>query len=94
MSMKRTKAKSGAARASDTNQDFFARPVPKEKTWSEHTEGHADADYAPYSMASTFKMGALVVHPKFGKGVIVEVERLKVGVLFEDGPRKLGQSVG
>jgi hypothetical protein len=45
-------------------------------------------------MASTFKMGALVVHPKFGKGVIVEVERLKVGVLFEDGPRKLGQSVG
>ena len=92
MSMKRAKAKGTGARATETNTDFFARPVPPEKTWSEHTEGKVDGDFAPYALASKFSLGSLVVHPKFGKGVIVEVEPQKVGVLFEDGRRKLGQS--
>ncbi len=93
MSMKRAKSKSSSARgASDTNVDFFARPVAKEKTWSEHTEGKVDGDFAPYALGSKFLLGSLVLHPKFGKGVIVEVEPQKVAVLFEDGRRKLGQS--
>lgn len=90
--MKRSKAKSGGARASETNTDFFARPMAKEKTWTEHTEGKSDGDFAPYALDRKFSLGSLVVHPKFGKGVIVEVEPQKVAVLFEDGRRKLGQA--
>ncbi len=43
-----------------------------------------------YSMRETFAAGDPVEHPKFGKGVVVEiVEAHKVAILFEDGRKVL-----
>lgn len=92
MSMKRTRTKSSGSR--DTGplaDDVFAKPKAPEKSWAEHTEGRGEADFTPYSQEGRYAVGHLVLHAKFGRGVIVEVEPRKATVLFEDGPRKLGQ---
>ena len=91
MSMKRSKARgTGSREASANDTDFFARPKVKEKTWLEATEGKSDDDFVPYAMGRTFAVGKLVMHAKFGKGVVTEVNAQRVTVLFEEGPRKLG----
>ncbi len=44
----------------------------------------------PYSMRETFSAGEPVQHPKFGKGVVVEiVDAHKVAILFEEGRKVL-----
>lgn len=44
----------------------------------------------PYSMRETFAAGDPVSHPKFGKGVVLEVlEAKKCAILFEDGRKVL-----
>jgi hypothetical protein len=45
--------------------------------------------FLAYSPGSRFEQNALVNHPKFGKGVVLEVDGNKVHVLFEEGLRKL-----
>jgi hypothetical protein len=43
-----------------------------------------------YSMRETFSAGEPVQHPKFGKGVVVEiVDKNKVAILFEEGRKVL-----
>ncbi|HEY0134616.1 MAG TPA: hypothetical protein VGB85_11060 [Nannocystis sp.] len=43
-----------------------------------------------YSMRETFSPGEPVQHPKFGKGVVVEiVDKNKVAILFEEGRKVL-----
>ena len=44
----------------------------------------------PYSMRETFAVGDPVAHPKFGKGVVLEVlEAKKCAILFEEGRKVL-----
>jgi hypothetical protein len=44
----------------------------------------------PYSMRETFAAGEPVSHPKFGKGVVLEVlETNKCAILFEEGRKVL-----
>jgi len=92
--MKRAKARTSGARGSDTSDDngFFSKPKPAAKTWAEETTGKAETDFTPYTMSTRFALGALLLHTKFGKGIVTEVEGQKVNVLFEDGPRKLGHA--
>jgi hypothetical protein len=93
MSMKRTKAKSGAAaRGGEEESSYFAKPKEPEKTWAEHLEGKGDDAFVQYAMTARFSKGHLIVHPKFGKGVVVGVEGQRIEVLFEDGPKKLGHA--
>ncbi len=89
--MKRAKAK-GSATGRDKNAvtDFWAKPVAPEKTWAEATEGQADDAYTTYAMSGRFTKDQLVTHPKFGKGVVVDVEPARIEILFEDGKKKLG----
>ena len=90
MSMKRAKAKStGKEKAGPT--DFWAKPVAPEKNWEESTVDQPDGAYTPYSMGTTFTKGQLVTHSKFGKGVVTDVEAVRVEILFQDGKKKLGQ---
>lgn len=89
--MKRTKQKTvGSSKA--TERDFWAKKAEPEKTWTEQVEGKKDAAFTPYALATTFKKGQLVLHPKFGKGAISLVERTRVEILFEDGTKKLGHA--
>jgi hypothetical protein len=89
MSMKRTKQRSDD-RDKNVATDFWAKPVEPEKTWDQQTEGKDDDAYAAYSMSARYAKGALISHPKFGKGVVVESEANRVEILFQDGKKKLG----
>lgn len=91
MSMKRTKQRgSGSGRDKDNDTDFWAKPKEPEKTWEEHVDGKADDAFMPYAMSTRFARGQLVVHTKFGRGVVVDVEPARVEILFQDGKKKLG----
>ena len=88
--MKRTRSKSAAARGNNTTTDFWAKPVAEVQTWEQQTDGKADDAYAPYALAQHFALGQLIVHTKFGKGVVVDADALRIEILFEDGKKKLG----
>ncbi len=89
MSMKRAKAKT-TGKAKDGTADFWAKPVAPEKNWEESTTDQPDEAYTPFSMGTTFIKGQLVIHSKFGKGVVTDVEAARVEILFQDGKKKLG----
>ncbi len=93
MSMKRAKVRTTGTRNSGAEaSDFFARPAVPEKTWEAQMEGAPEDAFAPYSLSARYAKGALVLHSKFGKGVIVEADAQRVEVLFSDGKRKLGHA--
>src|SRR5947209_7962062 len=93
MSMKRSKQRSsGGAKSSDDVASIFTKPVEPEKTWDEWTAGQPDEAFVPYSLKTRFARGALIQHPKFGKGAVVSVEGTLVVVLFADGRKKLGHA--
>jgi hypothetical protein len=91
MSMKRVKrASTGSSRDSQAEGPFgFSKPTPP-PTWAELTKDKSDDAFKPYAMSSTFAKNDLVMHPKFGKGVVTLVEGNRVEILFEDATRKLG----
>lgn len=91
MSMKRTKQRgSGGGRDKDTETDFWAKPKEAEKTWDQAMENQPDEAFVPYAMATRYTKGQLVTHPKFGKGVVTDVEPSRVEILFQEGKKKLG----
>ncbi len=93
MSMKRSKQKSGGgSRGSDEIASVFIKPPEPEKTWDEATAGQPDDAFAPYSLKTRYAKGALLAHPKFGKGVVSAVEGSTIVVLFNDGKKKLGHA--
>ena len=95
MSIKRTKQASYGSRNRDYPDDGpfgAAKPSEPTKTWAEHMEGKADDAFVPYALATKFEKGALISHPKFGKGIVVNVEGPRIEVLFEEGAKKLGHA--
>ncbi len=96
MSIKRTKHTSYGSR----NRDYpssgpfsSAKAAEPQKTWAEHLEGKADDAFVPYALTSKFEKGAFLTHPKFGRGVVLNVEGARIEVLFEEGLKKLGHAV-
>ena len=94
MSIKRSKQKSfGSGRRNEEEAHFsFIKPPEPEKSWEEQTTGRPDEAFAPYSLKQHYEKGALLSHPKFGKGVIVGVESSRVEVLFAEGKKTLGHA--
>ncbi len=91
MSMKRAKrASSGSSRDSGAESPFGFIKQEAPATWADATKDKDDSAFKPYSMSTTFAKSDLVVHPKFGKGVVTLVEGSRVEILFEDAARKLG----
>jgi hypothetical protein len=74
-----------------------ARATAKAKTeaqryegWASKTLGKAVDAFTRYSMDRTFKLGELVMHPKFGEGYVEQVlEDGKVSVMFREGAKVL-----
>jgi hypothetical protein len=93
MSIKRTKQRSfGRGRdAEETGFGSKANGEP-EKTWAELIEGKGDEAFVPYAITTKYARGALILHPKFGKGAVVNVDGTRIEVLFEDGGKKLGHA--
>lgn len=89
--MKRAKQRgTGSGRGSDTETDFWAKPAEPEKSWNEQVDGKADDSFVPYALSQRYTRGQLVVHPKFGKGVIVDADAVRIEILFQEGKKKLG----
>jgi hypothetical protein len=93
MSMKRSKQRNaGSGRQSGTEDDAWAKPPEPEPEWSV-VEGKPDASFLPFAMSTRFAKGDLILHPKFGKGLVLLVEGTRIEVLFQDGKKKLGHAV-
>ena len=90
MSMKRTKQRGDAGRDKDNEVDFWAKPTEPEKTWEEQVDGKPDDGFAAYTLAERFAKGQLVLHSKFGKGIVVDSDATRVEILFQEGKKKLG----
>jgi hypothetical protein len=69
-----------------------AKAVEPDRSWAEHMEGHADAEFAPYSLLGHFTKGALIAHPTFGRGIVVAVVDRRMDVVFEGGKKTLGHA--
>jgi hypothetical protein len=73
----------------------FAKTRVKRKTtdpmqiWLELKEKQDGKQSKPYAMRGTFFLNDVVDHPKFGKGVVTEVNARKLLAVFEDGSREL-----
>ena len=61
--------------------------------WEKDVSALPDDSFAKYAPTARYAKEALVVHPKFGKGVVIDVEAVKVEVLFQDGPKKLAHGL-
>lgn len=64
---------------------------PKGLKWKDLVGEQKDSLFAAYTIEATFAPNQLVLHAKFGKGIVTELEAGKVTILFEDGARKLLQ---
>jgi hypothetical protein len=95
MSMKRTRAKTygSSRRGEDGTISFGKSAQAAEKSWDDYVSGQGDEAFLPYSMKSKFEQGALINHPKFGKGVVLGVEEQRMDVLFAEGKKKLGHGL-
>jgi hypothetical protein len=78
---RRTESK-GTARGSSSS----ALKPPK---WKDIVHDKPEEAFSSYSQGSRYELNTLLNHPKFGKGIVVEVDGNKVHVLFEEGPRRL-----
>jgi hypothetical protein len=91
MSMKRSKGRgTGGGREKETDVNFWAKPTEPEKTWEEQVEGKPDDGFLPYTMTERYTKGQLVLHSKFGKGIVIDADQNRVEILFQEGKKKLG----
>jgi hypothetical protein len=90
MSMKRTKQRGTGGRDKDTDTDFWAKPAEPEKSWEEQVDGKGDDAFVPYALSTRYAKGQLIVHTKFGRGVVVDADTVRVEILFQEGKKKLG----
>ncbi len=58
--------------------------------WEHSIAGQPVGAFKPYRITLTLGTGELVRHPKFGDGVVARViDRGKVEILFQDGPKTM-----
>jgi hypothetical protein len=90
MSMKRSKEVRRRGRESEDEGGFFStKAAAKVWDWEKDVSPQPDDVFTKYTPQGRFVKDAFVMHAKFGKGVVVDVEPTRVEVLFQDGPKKL-----
>lgn len=63
--------------------------------WEAACLEHGDEDPREYDMATEWPQGAVILHPVFGKGVVMRVlSEKKVEVIFQNARKRLVQNVG
>ncbi len=93
MSMKRTKQRSTGSRATEDDEDkAWGKPAEPEPKWAE-VEAKPEGSFIPFVLSSRYAKGNLILHSKFGKGLVLGVEGARIEVLFQDGKKKLGHTV-
>jgi hypothetical protein len=93
MSMKRSRRAGTPSKASQAEGPLaFASMVAPPPSWPDLVAGKPDDAFKPYAMTTAYARNDLVLHPKFGKGIVTLVEGSRVEILFEEGPKKLGHA--
>jgi hypothetical protein len=93
MSIKRSKQVNYRSKDRDVpTGGLFSPKAEPELTWAQHMAGKETAVFARYALTAKYEKGALIEHPKFGKGVVTGVEGGKIEVSFEGGAKKLGHA--
>lgn len=91
--MKRAKQVTrGKSRDDDLPSFMRSKEPPRTYTYADDVVGQPEASFVPYAMTTKYDKGALIAHPKFGRGVVVAVAAggARIEVLFEDGTKLLG----
>ena len=92
--MKRSKEVRRRGRETEGDDGFFSpKPAAKQWDWDKDVSAQPDELFAKYAPKDRYARDALVIHPKFGKGVVVDVDPTRVEVLFQDGPKKLAHGL-
>jgi hypothetical protein len=94
MSMKRSKEVRRRGRETEGDDGFFSpKDAPKQWDWEKDVAPQPDELFANYAPKERYAKDALLIHPKFGKGVVIDVDQSRVEVLFQDGPKKLAHGL-
>jgi hypothetical protein len=94
MSMKRSKEVRRRGRETEGEDGFFSsKAAAKQYDWEKDVSTQPDDAFAKYAPKERFAKDAFVVHSKFGKGIVIDVEPSRVEVLFQDGPKKLAHGL-
>ncbi len=95
MSMKRAKeVKRRGGRETEEGGGFFSpKTAAKVWDWEKDVASQPDDAFAKYAPKERFANHAFLVHPKFGKGIVIDVDPARVEVLFQDGPKKLAHGL-
>ena len=94
MSMKRSKEVRRRDKESDGTDGFFCpKAAVKQWDWEKDVNSQPDESFAQYAPKARFAKDSFLIHPKFGKGVVIDVEPSRVEVLFQDGPKKLAHGL-
>ncbi len=95
MSIKRSKrASGGGRRGGDELPSFMTAQAPEpEKSFDADVAAQPDESFVDYALAQKYAKGALLRHPKFGKGLVLAAEATQITVLFADGKKKLGHNI-
>ena len=93
MSIKRTKTRTFGGSPTGMSEDPFLKKPVVELTFEQMIEGKADELFLPFDLGKRYEKGALIMHSKFQKGVVLEVEASKIEVLFADRKIKLGHAM-
>jgi hypothetical protein len=92
MSIKRGKQvnRGPQGRYSDETPSWLdKKPDERKWDWAADVAAQPEESFVPYAMTASFAAGALLVHSKFGKGVVTAVDGPNVDVLFEAGAKRL-----
>jgi len=93
MSMKRTRRASSSANGSKEEAPLLLGGMSDAPvTWADNVADKADTQFKPYALSTTFLKGDLIAHPKFGRGIVTQVDGPRVEVLFQEGAIKLGHA--
>lgn len=93
MSMKRSKEVRRRGRDDQDNDSFSSKPDAKKWDWEKDIASQPDDAFTKYAPQARFTKEALVMHAKFGKGIVIDVEPSRVEVLFQEGLKKLAQGL-
>ena len=91
MSIKRSKEVSSRS-PRERAEDALAKEAIKKWNWTKDVANQPDESFQRYATTGKFAKEAYLLHSKFGKGVVTNVEGAHIDVLFEDGTRKLLQT--
>lgn len=91
---RRPRSEGGPRTASERHAAAERAERERVSTWEKAIAGQPTSAFKPYSVKMAFGQGELVRHSKFGDGVVARViDRAKIEILFQDGPRTMAHGL-